>query len=115
MLVNNILASFLFTNYYNMKVTNNQWMVFDVPDKAIDILAIVYANWIYSMQQWEYREIESFLVKNWFVHWEIFSWKFRPIPWLNIIQEILTQWKDNDIWSKVLDNLFGKQLTNVWN
>lgn len=97
-----------------MRITNNQGIEMDLSDKAIEILSIVYTLWDYKLQKGEYDEAEDFLIKNWYVLWEMFGWILKPNETFckHIIWEIMSQWEDTMLGNKVLTNLFWSNENN---
>ena len=97
-----------------MKITNNQWIVMELNDKMIEILSIVYSVGDYNMQKWDYDEAEDFLIKHGYILWEMFWWRFKPneTHCKHILWEIMSQWQEDMIGNKVLENLFWRHEKN---
>jgi len=91
-----------------MKITNNQWVVMDLSDKAIEILSIVYTVGDYKLQKGDYDKAEDILIQKGYVLWEMFWGILKPNETYckHIIWEIMSQWQEDMIWNKVLTNLF---------
>ena len=90
-----------------MIITNNQWIKMKLSDKAIEVLSLVYTVGDYKLQKWEYDKAEDFLIKHWYVLWEIFWWILKPNDSVKPIPEIMSQWEDTASYNKVLTNLFS--------